>query len=349
MSNCRDISQYLDAYIENSLEARDKPIVEDHLVHCPACRALFDQSRQTRAILSQLDEIDPPPWLATKIMAQIVERGEKKGLIARFFYPLRIKIPVQALATALVVVLSIYVYKSTFPELQDVRPPLQTPSRTAGPGVEIKSEAPAKKDDAKQFKQKEHVPMNKNEAQPGTLLGKTPSSRSPDSASGYAKDETIIQAREERPEKSAMNARGSGGVLVPSEPAEASKSSEKKQAFKMRAAPTVEEETPRSAVEHKDSPVDYPASHIALFSDDPVDTSRKAHNILRSLGATSVRESTRNEYIVITGNLNTKFLADLEMKLSNIAIIDKSTIAGSIPGAKEHSVIEISIRKSTGN
>ena len=57
-------------------------------------------------------------------MNRVREEAEpKKGLLQRLFYPLHIKIPVEALATCLVVVLALFVYKNTEPEMKALHGP----------------------------------------------------------------------------------------------------------------------------------------------------------------------------------------------------------------------------------
>ncbi len=60
-------------------------------------------------------------------MARIYEKKKREGWFQRFFLPLRVKIPMQALAMAFVVVLSVYVYRSTTPELAHLARPQQAP------------------------------------------------------------------------------------------------------------------------------------------------------------------------------------------------------------------------------
>ena len=117
MTKCDDIDRQLTAYLEGFLAQKDRKIVEEHLSLCAHCAEALEDLRRTRAILKAMDEVDPPPWLTERIMSQIREKEERKeGFFRRLFFPLHIKLPVQALATVFVAVLCVYVYRSTVPE-----------------------------------------------------------------------------------------------------------------------------------------------------------------------------------------------------------------------------------------
>jgi hypothetical protein len=63
-------------------------------------------------------------------MARVREEAEgKRGLLRKLFYPLHIKIPLEAAASILVVVLAVYVFKATGPEM----PLLRAPSESVPP------------------------------------------------------------------------------------------------------------------------------------------------------------------------------------------------------------------------
>lgn len=138
MKDCRDIDHLLPAYLDNELSAEEKKLVDGHLSACHRCRAALADLKKTMGLLQGMQEVEPPPWFARKVMSQVREEAEKKkGIIARLFYPLHIKVPVQALATVLIAVLAFHVYKTSEP---DVRRMDQLPA----PAVELKKEqAPA--------------------------------------------------------------------------------------------------------------------------------------------------------------------------------------------------------------
>ena len=126
MSLCNDIKPLLSAYADGELSAGDAKLVADHAAACAACRAELAAYRKTHALLAGLDEVEPPAWLADKIMAHVRdEAGKEPGLLRRIFYPLHVKIPIPAIATVFVVCLIFYLQKGAAPpyETTPVLPP----------------------------------------------------------------------------------------------------------------------------------------------------------------------------------------------------------------------------------
>ena len=62
--------------------------------------AVLEDLRKTVELVKGLEEVEPPPWLAQKIMAHVKDESEKEvGIFRRLFYPLRVKIPLEAFAS----------------------------------------------------------------------------------------------------------------------------------------------------------------------------------------------------------------------------------------------------------
>lgn len=134
---CRDIEKQLPAYLDDGLSPEEKQCIDDHLDDCPACRRAMADLKRMQACLTDLDEVEPPPFLEQRIMARVREEAaQKQGFLRKLFYPLHIKIPIQALATLLIAVLAVYVYRQGDPE---IRRPLPLPI----PVTESKQERPA--------------------------------------------------------------------------------------------------------------------------------------------------------------------------------------------------------------
>ena len=115
--SCKKILDSLSPYLEGLVSAEEKRAIREHLDRCSQCRAALEDLEKTRALLNSMEEVEPPPWMAAKIMARIRDEAEKtsqKGW-RKFFYPFHIKIPLQAFATILVVVLAVQLYKTMEP------------------------------------------------------------------------------------------------------------------------------------------------------------------------------------------------------------------------------------------
>jgi hypothetical protein len=113
---CRSIREKLSAYIENHLSSEEKVQIKEHLEICRHCRASLEDLKKTMEYTRDLEEMEPPPWLAQKVMNKVREEaGQKKGVLQRLFSPFHIKVPLEAAAMIVIVVVAVYVYKTLQP------------------------------------------------------------------------------------------------------------------------------------------------------------------------------------------------------------------------------------------
>jgi hypothetical protein len=153
---CKDIEGKLAAYQEEALSPEEKSLVEAHLGTCVKCSSVLADLKKTVDLLKDLPEVKPPPWFTQKIMAQVREESEQKGgLLRKLFYPFHIKIPIEAFATLLVVVIGVHIFRATAPEIRTVvqapqaeiqqttppEAPLKEPTRIAKDALETKGRA----------------------------------------------------------------------------------------------------------------------------------------------------------------------------------------------------------------
>lgn len=120
---CSEIENRLPAYREELLSPEESTSITGHLTSCPRCsRALADLEKAEQLVHS-LGEVEPPPFFEQRIMARVREgAGQKQGILQRLFYPLHIKVPIQALATLLVAVLAFHVYQQGDPDMKQMAP-----------------------------------------------------------------------------------------------------------------------------------------------------------------------------------------------------------------------------------
>jgi hypothetical protein len=112
------------AYLEGLLSPEEKALVEEHLASCPQCSNALEALKKTGKLVRELEEIEPPPWFTQRIMSRVREEVKQEtGIIRKLFYPLYIKIPVQALATVLIAVLAFQIYRVGEPEMKVVVAP----------------------------------------------------------------------------------------------------------------------------------------------------------------------------------------------------------------------------------
>jgi anti-sigma factor RsiW len=121
---CQDIRKNLSAYLEGMASPEDQELIDQHIASCRACSTALYELNRTGEVLKNLKEVEPPPWMAKKIMARVREEAEsKRGFIQKLFYPLHIKIPLEAFATVLIAVIAVYVFKAMEPEMKDLQVP----------------------------------------------------------------------------------------------------------------------------------------------------------------------------------------------------------------------------------
>ncbi len=128
MKKCKDIENDLPLYDEGVLSAARKQVVDEHLACCAACRKELAYLRKTSELVDHLPAVEEPPWFQQKIMAGVREEAGKKSFLQKWFYPLRIKIPVQIMATLVIAVLAVYIYRSGDEQVQQLLPQAPKPA-----------------------------------------------------------------------------------------------------------------------------------------------------------------------------------------------------------------------------
>ncbi|HOI73750.1 MAG TPA: DUF2275 domain-containing protein [Syntrophales bacterium] len=137
---CREIEERLSALLDDALPAEERRKVEEHLASCPSCARALADLRKTVGLVRELGEVEPPPWLRQKIMTRVREEAapRKKGILRALFFPLYIKVPVQAFAMVLIAVLAFQIYRTSEPERQALDlplPPARVEQKAAAPGA----------------------------------------------------------------------------------------------------------------------------------------------------------------------------------------------------------------------
>lgn len=134
MTECGDIRKMIPAHVDGALSPGEERLVREHLASCPECSRVFADLKRTRELVGGLAEVEPPPWLAQKIMAHVKDEAQKEaGIFKRLFYPLRVKVPLQTVAAMLIAGLVLYVYKEIEPPFEAPRAPVVTGQPAAQP------------------------------------------------------------------------------------------------------------------------------------------------------------------------------------------------------------------------
>ncbi len=121
---CEEIQERLSAYLDRELEPAERQALEDHLRECAGCRQELALLRQTVSTLQSLEEMEVSPQLTAAIQAGVSARGRSRwqDLASRLFFPIHIKVPLEAMALVLITLGVVYLYRSA-PELAQAPQP----------------------------------------------------------------------------------------------------------------------------------------------------------------------------------------------------------------------------------
>lgn len=115
---CNRVREELTDYIDGKLPKEEADAIRAHIYSCQECSGAYSDLQKTVQYIKGLEQVDPPAWLTQQVMAKVREESEKKGLWEKVFYPLHIKLPLEAAATLLIALTALYVFKSTDQEMK---------------------------------------------------------------------------------------------------------------------------------------------------------------------------------------------------------------------------------------
>jgi hypothetical protein len=325
---CKDIEGKLAAYQEEALSPEEKSFVEDHLGTCAKCSSLLADLKKTVDLLKDLPEVEPPPWFTQKIMAQVREEsGQKGGLLRKLFYPFHIKIPIEAFATLLVVVIGVHIFRATAPEIRTVvqapqaevqqtappEAPLKEPTRIAKDALETKGRA--------DFLAPPTLEKAVTSLPPAGKLSPTEHEQGPaaaPSSTGMAmekKQEGIREAPRLQQESASPPEPLTRGKEAFSAAGAAQK--DKGESKKLGAA-----QPSKSALAVKRA-----VTTLSVQVTDVLAAIQEIEQILTRLGAQSVSRESRDGNVYIAALLQTERTVELLQQLSTVGIVQKRDIS----------------------
>jgi sorbitol-specific phosphotransferase system component IIA len=168
--DCKRFEDRLNSSVDNGLSADELREFRDHLASCPHCARTLEDLKKTRAWLGSLEEVEPPPWFEQKIMQGVRREHEKRSVWQKLFQPLYIKLPVQALATAVIVVIAVQVFRAVEPEVKQTIAPAPSPAPVAevagkADSAAAPAEAPAAASSVRKAAPSEAGPVKKESVQ----------------------------------------------------------------------------------------------------------------------------------------------------------------------------------------
>lgn len=302
---CRSIEEKLSAYLENQLSSEEKMQVAEHLMTCAKCSLSLNDLKKTVAYIQGLEEIEPPPWLAQKVMARVREEAEsKKGILQKLFYPIHIKVPIEVVATIAVVVTTFYVFKTIEPVVKQPGAILSEQVIVSEQEEKIRDESLASKEEPPEAL----IPVEKQrfEKKAEVLAGKTEKFK----ATALAGEKTIPQ---ETDMASDIEAKKSVKELV---------LREEQMGFYMQ-------DIKKDVV-------------LVLYVRDVKTASKETEEIIKRLGGQITRAESFKDRWIITSELDSEKLNELREKLKSIGDIKEKTALYALKGDV---VISIEIEK----
>ncbi len=113
MTGCREFLDLISASLDQPLSSDEQTRLERHLSDCPECRSAQQDLKWTHAQLQNLEKAEPPPWLASKIMARIrAEAVPRASFWHRFIRPIVLKPQLQVASLLLLAATGFYLLRS---------------------------------------------------------------------------------------------------------------------------------------------------------------------------------------------------------------------------------------------
>jgi hypothetical protein len=311
MITCARIREKLSAYLEGVLLPEEKKLMGDHLASCEACAEALRELKRTGELVGRLEEVEPPPWLKQRIMARVREGSEeKKGIMERLFYPLRIKIPVQVFATLTVAVLVLYVYKGMEPEMKVTPVPPAT--------IQV-------------------LPEGQETRRPGKAIPEIPVPPVP--SSGAAKGKDLPGVTKTAPMEPAQ-------VPGKLKEAEGLKREEGAVAGGVSSRDSLEKKVVRPAQQLKAASAEKQAQlGIVLYVVDPTAAAKDAEKLLRLLGAENVRREFLGGVETVKGVLVASKITELFEKLNGMGKVRETDAPSRTFSGDVTVTIEIAARE----
>jgi hypothetical protein len=355
---CKDIEHKLSAYLEDALSPQEKTLIEEHLASCPQCSKSIESLKKTEKLVREMEEVEPPPWFTQRVMARV--RGEakqKEGFFRKLFYPLHVKIPIQALTAVLIAVLAVQIYRVGEPEMKVIVAPPATvfeSGKEHAPSAPQKSPefapAPSGKEKAvprggakkDRDMQVSSPPVSSNELirrekMPIPHEAETPAQKS----MVVAKKRGDLQDKGEEAMHTAFSAKAQEAPKATRAPAPEYKRAERgdyastaREKGAYEGAPTAPQLMGAVAIK----PV---RIGVAVHVKDLHDAVREAETQLGKSGARKIQRQSRNEKEVLTAVINDQRLRELMEKLKSIGEIEEKGIPADIRGRDISITIEL--------
>lgn len=124
---CQQLEERINGYLESKMAALELRAADQHARTCPRCQEWYE-ARQVRALLLELEELETPPGLETRILAHTLAPPESESIwdmfdnLWRAFLQPRVALSVGAAAFSLVLVFTTFDLRVSELEAADLNP-----------------------------------------------------------------------------------------------------------------------------------------------------------------------------------------------------------------------------------
>ncbi len=351
---CKEIEDLLPGMIDGAIAETEKNRIEAHLESCASCRKAFADLRIADERVKSLEEVEPPPWLKTRVMARVREEaGRKEGILRKLFYPLHVKVPIQALATVLIAVVAWNVYKTGEPEFRQMAPPpaaVQEAPHAQAPQEAAPAAGPAKRDESPAAREKKAFappPAQVQEPAPQRAATVREETKA-DAEMPLERLRDAKSAAEPPKDQGARRGTGAAGQGEADRALEAPAQDQKQKLKAMKApAGAVAKEAGKQEARPAASPMmsaavsSRPELEITLPSRDPGAAAGEVETILRQFNAQAVERQAREGRVMLTARIKTEHLEALRERLKSLGPVQERSHAAPRPGGSLTIRIEI--------
>ena len=136
---CEEVQEQLSEYLDTLQGGAVARGIETHLAGCAHCAEALADLAECRRLIAALPQVEPPIGFTTRVMAHVRETAARPNWRQRLFFPLPIKLPIQATAILVIGVLSVYLLQKEQSRKQLL--PGQEPSVLDGGNGQAKRES----------------------------------------------------------------------------------------------------------------------------------------------------------------------------------------------------------------
>ena len=133
--NCADAREWFSAYLGAALDPGERSGIEAHLAGCGECRRELERFRQTLALLHRVERPRAPVGFVDRVLAAAAPVPWYGRALRALFFPLRVKLPLEAAVLVLLSIGAVYLYERT--------PEMEHAAREPAPQLAPRPEAPA--------------------------------------------------------------------------------------------------------------------------------------------------------------------------------------------------------------